>query len=200
MLGVGVNCHDRHLLLGYEFRHVIEKIQKLHQVLFDLQHFLVALLDSTQHAIGLFGAAAHDGLLEDLRVAVHNVGNLGVGGVRVHDTGLAFHADLHILAGGRLELLKLLDRLPEVPVGLVDLGNVSRVAAVRVRLDKLDAIRQSSVLVHYRLGEIVELSLGVRAARHIRIVEGPPLKTAKRSQLVLEVLNCAVYVGTFVED
>lgn len=149
LLGILVDSHNRHLLLGEEFLHVVEEIHELDQALLDLQHLLVALLDSTQHAIRLFRAASHDGLLEDLRVAVHDLGDFGIAGVGVGDPGLALHAALHLLAGSRLNLLELLDSPPQVAVRLVDLSNIARMAAFGVGLDIPETDGQGPVLVHY---------------------------------------------------
>ena len=150
---------DRHLLLFQHHLHVVEQLNEFHQAPLDLQHLLVALLDSTEHAIRLFRAVAHDGLLEDLRVAADNLGDFGIAGVRVRDTGLALHAALHILPGCRLKLLEPLDGPPQVPVRLVDLGNVPRITTFGVRLDSPDANRQAFVLVHYCLGHVVDVLL-----------------------------------------
>ena len=156
---MGIDGHDRHLLLFQQYLHVVKQLNEFQQGPLDLQHLLVALLDSTEHAVRLFRAVAHDGLLENLRVAADDLSDFGIAGVGVRDTGLALHAALHLLAGCRLKLLELLDCPPQVAVRLVDLGNIPRIAAFGVGLDSPDANRQVSVLVHYRLGHPVDALL-----------------------------------------
>ncbi|KAI6769781.1 hypothetical protein HG530_004410 [Fusarium avenaceum] len=164
------------LLLNDECVHVLEQLGQLDHLLLNLDKSLVTVLNSAQGSTSTtLAVALHHGLAEDLTTSgvLNSSLNLLLRSVGAHNTVLASHLVLGSLSELRLNLLVL--------------SNGGLEAAVNTER-------------HGVSGKRVKLTAGSAGARAVGVIESSLLDHTELLEVLLNSVDSAVNVATFVKN
>lgn len=198
LLGLFLDVLDERLLLDNDGVQVLEELRQFHHGPLNLLNCIMALLHVAEGGLCLSSAVCvEQGLLEYLCVASRFCGlsDLSLASIWVDDEVLSSLLLLHVFPELALDRLEVVDCLADTTVQSIDLGFVTWLASVWLRLDTLDSLGQRTVCTHDVGAHGVDLLVcGTVSGSELA------LDALKIVQTSVELVNCAADFTTRVED